>query len=224
MLDSDKILKIEICTVNGNVLQSITNGFSFPKKIVDNRLIENLMMIKGSKLPIYAKGSQIIVVAYLKSGDRVSYSSVVDISTDGQLNISIYFDKAKVLEERRRYYKIECDIYCKVTSLTRGDDRLIFDPPFEGRLKNINLGGVFVSLRQEIEFRVEDVITVVTPDFKGSKMEFVLQVLRVQVSGDGKIAGFGCRFLYLDPKQETLLAKHINTLQIEKRFQERFNK
>lgn len=223
MLDPDKIIKIDICTMNGNLLLSVGGNFSFPKKFVDGRMVDNVMMVKGKNLPVFASGAMVNAIVFLRSGDRVSYKTTIDISTDFQLNLTLDQSRAQLLEERRRYFKMVTENPCKILSFNRGDEMEEFDPTLTGIIKNINLGGVFLAVDDDTpvgRFNIEDVLCIVT-NMADTRMELFIKILRKQITQQGELMGYGCCFLMLNSKQEALVSKYINRLQLEKRAQER---
>lgn len=222
MLNQEKVVKLELCTLKGNLLMTVSDNYSFPKRLVDeSHDPRNVMMIKGKNLPVFAKGAFINIVAYMKSNDRVNYPAVIDISTETQLNVTVRFDRAKLLEERRRYFKIDANEPCGLFIITRGEKQVELEVPIPCIIKNINLGGVFLHLQRRVDLNINDSMTILVPDMMGERVEFVLKILRIQKGTENELLGYGCCFLFLSTKQEELLAKYINKLQIAKRAMER---
>lgn len=220
-LSEDKILRVDVCTLSGNLLLSAADNFTFIKPEGTPPSLK-VVMIKGKKLPIFPRGAKVNVVYYTKAGDRMVFGSEIDVSTEWQLNISYYINGGKVLEERRRYFKIECDLNCRILMLNREDEITQYDPHKSGTVRNINLGGVFVETTDlDTELKIDDVITLLFPNVAGNRLEIMVKILRVQFSPAGELQGYGCCFLMLTGPQEQLLAKFINQLQLEKRKSER---
>lgn len=223
MLEQDKVIKLELCTLKGSLLMTVTNNYSFPKRISGDKISQDVMMIKNKNLPVFAKGAFINVIAYMKSGDRINYPAVIEMSIDSQLNLLLHFDKAQMLKERRRYYKIDSDESCRITGVSRGDKQEEFEPAIPAKIKNINLGGIFLQILQKMELISDDILTIEVPNMAGNFIALSVKILRVQKDQEGLVLGYGCCFLFLASKEEQILAKYINRLQIEKRALEREN-
>jgi len=226
VFDKDKVKKLEVCTVRGKVLLSLDKNFSFPKSIVKEEkqfgrfAADQVIIIKGKNLPVFARGAEISVIAHTKAGDRFSYRGKINVSTEGQLNVSIRQDTSQLLEERRRFYKLNTEIPCMLTSVTRGDRYVALDPPVNSLIGDINIGGVFLNSNEQVEFQKEDHVTVLLTDSTGDT-ELTSKVLRVQTTPEGKINGYGCCFLFLNARQEEVIARLIHRIQVDRRVQER---
>ena len=60
----------------------------------------------------------------MRDGDRYRYKTNVSVSTDRQLNVILRPDKAELLEERRRYFKIKTNERAFITlRMQEGDDK-----------------------------------------------------------------------------------------------------
>ncbi|GHV49308.1 hypothetical protein FACS189499_10320 [Clostridia bacterium] len=179
-------------------------------------------IIKRKGLPVFPSGAVVNCIVHYKKGDRLSYLSRIEMSTDFQLNVYVELDSEKELEDRRRFYKIYTALPCEVINVQRGDDVLDFDPGFNSVVRNINLGGVFFFLGSNlVAFRVGDLVTLHIPDIMGKKMDLLMKILRVQFRPDGEISGYGCSFISIDPVHEGIIAQYINKLQIDKLAEEK---
>ena len=105
MLFGTKIVKTEILAQNGTLLASAERNFVFPKNLESSE--ESILIIKGKDLPELERGTRVDVIAYSKAGDRIKYAGDISMSHNRQMNISLLkSNSTKVLEERRRYFKI----------------------------------------------------------------------------------------------------------------------
>jgi hypothetical protein len=122
-------------------------------------------------------------------------------------------DSCVILEERRRFYKLQTDIAAKVTLITRKEENITPDAPVPARIKNINIGGVLLSTGFELEAR--DII-LLRFELLSKQLELMTDVIRVQ-KRDGKIEGYGCCFNGLRNWQEEILARYIHTAQLDQK-------
>ncbi|MCL2077160.1 MAG: PilZ domain-containing protein [Oscillospiraceae bacterium] len=222
MLDKVKVIKLEICTLKGQILLTATKNYTFPLNLIDSNIAESnqTIIIKGKNLPVLAKGAPVDAVIYTKAGDRIKYPAVIEVSTGFQLNVSLRVRDSNVLEERRRYYKVAAELPCLFTSITRDGKLFSINPPFPATILDINVGGVFLKADENLELFAGDIVEIVLEDPTGDA-ELASEILRVQRSPEGVVSGYGCRFLYLNTRLEEILAGFINRLQIQKRAIER---
>lgn len=209
MLDKRKIIKVEVYTIKkGLILSSYI--FNINKEEFHNRT-QYQIVIKAPDIPDVQMGTQVQVVFYYINGDRVKYDTTVDVCTEFQLNVTVG-EKSTLLEERRRYYKVETDLNATIALMTRNGEDSVFDQPLYSRVKNINIGGVFLECNYE--FEVGDVIVL---SFKMLRKEMNLptRILRIQKEGS-EIEGYGCSFLSLKPAQEEILARYVHQIQLDK--------
>lgn len=226
MFDKDKVIKLEVCTVKGKVLLSLDKNFSFPSSIVKEEKQfgrfepDQNIIIRGKNLPVLARGAEISVVAHTRAGDRFGYRGKVNMSHENQLNVAVRQDTSELLEDRRRFYKVNAEIPCLLTSVTRGDRHVGLEPPVSSEINDINIGGIFLKPNTQVEFKKEDEIAAVLSDVSGDT-ELTAKVLRVATNPEGKITGYGCAFLFLNARQEEVIARFIHKLQIARRIEER---
>jgi len=223
VLDKNKVIKLEVCTSKGKALLTLTKNFTFPQKLVsDNERFEpnQSVFIKGKKLPVFARNASVRVIAHTRGGDRYSFPAHIAASTDFQLNITLSQVQAELLPDRRRYYKVEEQIPCFITSITRGDKHVDCDPPLAFVIQDINIGGVFLGGSEQVELRKDDTLAIVVKEGLGNT-EFVSKILRVVTKDEGQIIGYGCCFLFINARQEEVVAKFINKLQVKRIATER---
>ena len=214
MLKRDKIVKVEITTLSGTVIISANSKqFTIPQITGPDGITENVLMIKGRNMPEIDADSAVYVITYMKSGDRIRYPGRVTLSTDLQFNVKLRMGSQKVMEERRRYYKVSADVPCSISFVTRGDDIVYFREPVKTIIRDFNIGGVFIYAT-DFEFQKGDTFMLII-EIMNEKVEIITQVLRVQTDPAGQIVGYGCRFLNVDKKREDIFASFVNKIQLE---------
>ena len=93
----------EITSLDGKKLFYTENNFDFPLMYDTNdNIIDNMLMIKGRRLPELDTSEYVYVIARMRDGDRYRYKTNISVSTDRQLNVLLRPDKAELLEERRK--------------------------------------------------------------------------------------------------------------------------
>jgi len=213
------IKSIQIFNQSNEMILECTKHFSFPVKFVNNKPVDNVLMIKDKHLPEFHRGAVVDVVINTKSGDRIKYFCQVDFSSANQLNITLSPERAKQLEERRRYYKIKTAINCRVSELTRDGSLQHYNPNLYGKIYDINLGGVFIMVESEEQFKNGDILSF-SAILNENKFEASAKVLRVRTNNDGELEGYGCAFTTVDNHQEAMVSAYVNYLQIEERRME----
>lgn len=212
MLSKERILKIDIFTPDNIKILSLTNKQFLLQEA--NSDADTMLLIKGRGLPEIPRNTPLDVISNVKSGERIKYSAFVTVSTDRQLNILIKSSDSRVMEERRRYYKIEADLDCIINFLDRGEERITFDKPVIAKIKDLNIGGIFLcSCKSELQ---KDDVLMLTIMLDDQMVNIGAEILRVQKNAAGDIIGYGCRFLNLSPGIEEIFAKYVFRLQLEK--------
>lgn len=212
MLSKERILKIDIFTPDNTKILSLTNKQFLLQEAASSS--DTMLLIKGRGLPEIPRNTPLEVITSVKSGERIKYGSFVTVSTDNQLNILVKTDDSRVMEERRRYYKIEADIDCIVNFIDRGEERITFDKPMIAKIKDLNIGGIFLcSCKSELQ---KNDVLMLTIMLDSNMVNICAEILRVQKNAAGDITGYGCRFINLSPSIEEIFAKYVFRLQLEK--------
>lgn len=218
MLDKGKIIKVHVNALNGApILVAGDEQFSFPTLYIDDILVDNIMMVKGERFPLIDAESNVYVIAHMKNGDRIQYVGRVKLSLDNQLNVQIREDRGVLMEERRRYYKVQSDLKCIISAYSRGGEFEDATEPIISYIKNLNLGGVFLE-KTTVSFSRGDILLI---NFKVEN-EFVAvmaKVLRLQFDSTGELQGYGCQFVNADHRIEGLLAKFVYNVQLNERLE-----
>lgn len=222
-LKKEDYTSFEIQTLEGSRLFYTDKNFDFPEMYdSDGNLIDNMLMIKGRNLPEIDGGNYVYVIGIKKSGDRIRYKTSISVSSCFQMNIQLRPDKAELLEERRRYFKIKTNERAYVTFTVHEDestDRM--EPPAEIVIKDINVGGVFFTCVDAAnEFVKGDKVMIVLA-LDGKKMELMSEILRVQEVPEPSGCGYGCRFIRISSGQEEIISRYIYRLQYEMLQKER---
>lgn len=219
MLDREKIFKIEITSAAGRKLVvAEKDQFTFPRLFVDDIPVNNIIIIRGKELPSFDVDTPIYVITYMKNGDRIRYAASVKISMPYQLNVQLKNSYGTLMAERRKYFKVESDIDCKILGLVKEDDIEEFDKPIDACIKNISIGGIFL-FRSDITFSPQSVL-LVSFQIDGAPVNIMVKVLRVQRNQDKQIEGYGCQFVNLEPSQEEAFAQFIYNVQLKKRIEQ----
>ena len=222
MIDRSGIMKVRVTALDGELLlESDNEHFSFPKMFVHNMPVNNVIMIKKRDLPEFPADSGVYVIAYMRNGDRVKYMGRVKMSLENQLNIQLRDEYGTVMEERRRYFKVQSSLRCVISGYERDNTVYEFDTPVLTTIKNVSIGGVFIE-GTDPPFRKDDILLL---NFKVERevVGAVVKVLRLQLYHDGKLEGYGCEFANVDKKMEELLAKLVYSIQLQQR-QEKIEK
>ncbi|MCL2054947.1 MAG: PilZ domain-containing protein [Oscillospiraceae bacterium] len=203
MINKDKVKKVFIYDAKGRLLV-MSRLVTFPKDFFKMKNRE-MVMVKGSDLPLIKKDSSIEVIFEYYNGLRMKYMTAVDISTNKQMNFHVG-DGVEV-EERRNFYKVELEIDGIAQFYMRGDEMFYFDPPISIKFKNINIGGVFLLPLAEQNLEKGDHVMFT---FMNGEMNLLSEVLRVQPGpSDGELAGYGCKFISATAQQEEKIARFL---------------
>ncbi len=211
LLFSNKIIKIDILDKNGAVAVTAEKNFIFPKNLSSDE--DSIVIIKGRDLPDIKHGEVVSLVATTKAGDRLKYIGAVSISMDTQLNVRLFKnEQMEVLQERRRYFKIKVKEKGRVLFFVRGEDTVRFEEPINIEIKDINIGGVFITC--DYLFDTDDAICIEIDLFVDYKLNAMARVLRtVRREGEPMGYGYGCEFQGLTAAQEDYIGKYIYAVQ-----------
>ncbi len=218
MLDKNKIYKIEVTSPGGRKLAvAEKDQFSFPRLYIDDMPVTNVIIMKGRRYPELERDSAIYVITYMKNGDRIRYPAAVRMSLCDQLNVQLRSDYGTLMEERRRYFKVDSDIDCEVMGYIRDDNYVEFNKPISGNIRNISIGGVYLDC-EDVRFSPHDIVYL---NFfvEGNPVDIYAEVLRVQ-RVNGEIDGYGCQFQNVDQNQEEIFGHFVYTIQLQKRIEE----
>ena len=215
MLSRERILKLDILTPdNTKILTASNKQFSLP--IVTNNVTgqsETMLIVKGRDIPEIDRNSEIAVITYMRSGERVKYPGFVSLSTEFQLNVLLRVARGQVMEERRRYYKVEADIPCIINSIERGGARIALTKPATAKIKDMNIGGVFLCFCDE-DMRQGDKL-MLNMELAGRRVDVAAEIIRVQFNAAGDPTGYGCKFLNVPPSLEEVFARFVFNVQLE---------
>ena len=207
MIDKRKIIKVDVYSFNNGL---IVSSETFNVMPVDHKDELFSVMIKSANIPEIPKNTPVEAVFYYINGDRVKYNTKIDVCTEFQLNVTVG-TASTVLEERRRFYKLATDLDASISIMTRGEEDTVFDTPVSAKIKNINIGGVFLECAYD--FRSGDII-VLSFNALGTELDLSSKILRIQKT-DKQVEGYGCQFIKLKNREEEILARYINNVQRE---------
>ena len=217
MLSRDKILKIDIVTMeNTRILSANNKQFSIQEYKNGNydEDTDAVLIIKGKGLPEIEYNSTVYVIAYMRNGQRIKYFSDVSMSSDIQLNLIVRVNSAKILQERRRYYKIEVNVPCVINTVERNGNRTVLESPYLTKIKDINIGGVFLIMNNDETLEVSDKL-MLTMDLNEKIIDVDAEVLRVQRNAAGDIEGYGCKFINVSASVEDIVSQYVVEFQRE---------
>lgn len=218
MLSRERILKIDILTpdsANAKILTAGSKQFSLQSATNERTGVqETLLIIKGSNLPEVERGNEVSVITYMRSGERIKYPAYVTISTEMQLNVVIRTSRAQVMEERRRYYKVEADIDCVIKAVGRGEQRITLEKPAYAKIKDLNIGGIFLCICEEALHKSDRLLLTIMLETR--PVDIVAEIIRVQTNAAGDVSGYGCRFMDLSPMTEEVFAQYVFKVQLDR--------
>lgn len=214
MLSRERILKLEILTpdeTHAKILSATNKQFSLQSSPTGKS--DMLLIIKGRGLPEIDTGSEVNVIAQMESGERMKYPSYVTVSTEYQINVVMKTDKPHIMQERRRYYKVETDINCIINSIERNGSRIVLENPAVAQIKDLNIGGIFLCI-SDADLQKSDIL-MLTILFDNKNVDIAAEIIRVQTNAAGDIIGYGCRFTNLTPTVEETFAKYVFRVQLD---------
>lgn len=209
MINKDKISRVLVYDKSGRLLVT-TKSVSFPRDFFKIKG-KDLVMLKGSDFPTISRGEYIDVIFEYINGTRMKYTTVIDLSTDYQINFHV--GDGIALEERRSSFKINVSFDGIIPFYIRNEEIITFDVPIVVKMVNLNLGGVF--FRTDFDFEEGDQVML---KFLDGEMELLSDVLRVQRKPDSsEIEGYGCKFCDVTLAQEEQLTRFIFECQLIER-------
>ncbi len=215
----EQFTSFEFAATDGKRLFTADGNFDFPAVYDANgNPIENLLMIKGRRLPEIDSTTEIDVYATKKNGDRLRFRTFVSVSTDRQLNVVLDPAGAKTMEERRRFFKIKTDVRAFITLRSKDDPETLvsLEPPDEIRIKDINIGGVFFVCTNSLSRYTRGDRVMIIVRLEGVRMELNAEVLREQpIDSPQGETGYGCRFVSIKSSEEEAISRYIYKLQYE---------
>ncbi|MDE6579832.1 MAG: PilZ domain-containing protein [Ruminiclostridium sp.] len=218
MLTREKILKIDIITPEEVRILSANNKQFTLREYNNATYSQNpdmMLITKGRGLPEIQHNAEVFMVAYMRNGKRIKFPAYVSMSTEMQLNLVVRVESGVVLEERRRYYKVEVNIPCVVNMVERDNNRTVLDSPYLTKVKDINIGGVFLMMCNNENLQAGDRM-MITIDLKDTSLDVEAEILRVQKNAAGDVEGFGCRFVNMSAAYEDIVSKYIIECQRER--------
>lgn len=220
MFFGSKVIKVEVLDETGKNIVSSEKNFVFPKNLNSDE--DSILIIKGKDLPELDRNQIVSIVSTTKSNDRIKYTGAVAVSMDRQMNIRILRNnETKVLEERRRFFKIKVDENGRALFYVRSEKTVRFDEPVQISINDINVGGIFMKVADDSqEFLEDDLVCVELDLFVDYPLNAAVRILRVQRSSEGGINGYGCEFQGLTAAQEDYISKFIYKVQTEQRQKE----
>ncbi len=209
-VDSKKVLKIEAYTMSNKLIVSSAD-FSVTNIDIRHKNMEQVVLKADIKNPVSAS-QKIKIIVYMLNGDRLQYTTSVDLCTTFQLNAMID-ENFVILEERRRFYKVKVKLKAMVVLVSDEDKEIIVDKPFNVIIRDINIGGIYIE-SSNIRLKVNDIINIQL-NLCDRDMVLCAKILRCQNVGMSN-EGYGCSFINIKNSQEEQIAKYINKIQRER--------
>lgn len=79
----EEFTSFEITSLDGERLFYTENNFDFPIMYdMNDNIIDNMLMIKGRRLPEIDTSEYVYVIARMRDGDRYRYKTNISVSTD----------------------------------------------------------------------------------------------------------------------------------------------
>lgn len=210
-----KVIRVEVLDAKGALVHSTDKNFVIPANINSDE--DSIIMIKGRNLPELEYNSIVSIIMTTKSNDRIRLMGAVSVSIDKQLNIKVLrSNDTKVLEERRRFYKLKVNVPGRSLFYVRGEKTIRYDEAHSISVLDINVGGLFMAT--EDEYLEDDLVCVEVDLFDDYPLNAAVRVLRVQRDSEGNIVGYGCEFQGLTAAQEDYIGRYIYKVQSEERM------
>lgn len=210
VINKDKIVRFDVKAKSGDLIIS-TDTFDFPIDFFDTKNTD-FVVLKGKEIEIADIGQAVDVIVYYKNGDRYKYNTVLDLATDMQVNVHLGSDFV-MMEERRGSFKTATDSDAYVEEIIRDDEEpVIFDTPLKIKIKNINIGGIFME--SDYPFKIHDIMSL---SFIDGKLRTATEILRKQFDKKGNLTGYGCKFMELNLSEEAIVSRFIFDCQIAER-------
>ena len=171
----------------------------------------NLLLVKGTNLPILPKGKQIkLTLQHPRQGVK-HIEGQVEIATDIQINISIKTETPFI--ERRMSLKVPTDIRFSINNMRHRDEEIVFEKPMNISVLNLSLGGMLISPDRDYDFTLGDSGYFTFDPYPQCSLSIEFEIVRVDNIGDFIV--YGCRFFEMLPIEEDVLCKYIYDRQLE---------
>jgi c-di-GMP-binding flagellar brake protein YcgR len=212
----EKIKSIQISGQDGSLIHDCSKGFSFLTRTVNGKQVDDVLMIRGRDFPDLQQGDDADIIITKRDGSRVKYYCKVQFCSSRQLRVIISAARAKNLEDQRRFYRTKAAINCRIVDVTRGENVNSYSPHLYGKIYDINIGGIALTIESEEKYQLQDLISF-TAILNNQKFEASARILRLQKSDEGEITGYRCAFAAITPRQEDMISSYVNRLQLEER-------
>lgn len=212
MLDKKRLIRAEL-------YKAVTEEDKEPELIVRAQKLEfpqdffsvkdtDFVIFRGVNILQVPNGTPVSAIFYYQNGTRIRYLTTIDLCTEFQVNVHVG-GGYEVLEERRRYFKVNCDIPCEIKEFVIDGSTTILMSPIQCRINNINVGGVSIMTKADLEVGQQIFIS-----FLSEKVELYADVLHIrEAEGNPSIKYYGCQFRNITSAQEEAVARFVFTTQ-----------
>lgn len=179
-------------------------------------IYSDIIMIKGTNLPILNLGDEVIIEVYNEFTDISQYFCTVNIASANQLNALI--KNANLSFERRTSLKIRTDLIADVKNICRNDEDVTDEfSNMSIHILNLSIGGMLISSNYEL--LINDVITFNFYYENNSAILLKAKIIRIDKIYDEDtkqtyIQYYGCMFGNMPRYYEDIITKYLYHRQI----------
>lgn len=189
----------------------------------------NIIMVKGKKLPILCAGAYIIINIYDELVGICPYLCKVSVSSKNQLT-AIIVRKDSIIE-RRKSLKVRTDLSFYVNKIERNDEDITDSlPNIKINILNLSIGGMLIS--SNVELLLNDVITYYFEYNKYKSIPLEAKISRIDKFTDNhdndyddyddyddyenkKTFNYGCYFVSISSSDESVICQYLFDRQIQ---------
>lgn len=180
-------------------------------------LSSEIIMVKGTNLPILSAGNEIIIEIYNEISGISQFFCQVKVASVNQLNALI--KRINPSFERRNSLKVRTDLSFYIESLHRNDENITKDyPNMRINLLNLSIGGMLISSNYELF--INDVITFSFHYDKSLVILLRAKIIRIDKTYDSNtkqisIKNYGCKFKRMPSYYENIITKYLYIRQLQ---------
>lgn len=175
-----------------------------------------IIMVKGTNLPILVSGKEIIIEIYNELTGISQYFCKVNVASDNQLNALIR--RTMPSFERRNSLKVRTDLSFYLESLHRNGENIIKNyPNMRINILNLSIGGMLISSNYEL--LVKDVIIFSFHYEKSLVISLKAKIIRIDRIYDSTkqtpVKNYGCKFKQMPSYYEDIITKYLYIRQLQ---------
>jgi hypothetical protein len=218
-INYENVAQIDILDPNGLVLFSTNRHFYFI--LADEAIPSDTdrVVFKKLSLPVFERDAAVHLRFTMGDDTVVKLVGRSEVSTSLKLVVCDFYEQGPNLD-RRRFYKIQTHERCIITGITRDIDMQELNPPINGVIRDINLGGIFFEAADTRPFEQHDIISVQAKLSEGT-IDVLAEILRIKPAEEPGSVGYACCFLSPGRENEEVIGTYINQQQVVQRAMER---